>query len=155
MEKKRSRGVTILAVLLILGCLSQLSISYASYKWLFQPLPQRIILAHYYLMKIILILGITCAVGIFYLKDIFRKIAIYLSLFTLFSYLIEFPVFILRNVPAYIEEQIYNAFMQGYFTPPVRVLIWGLFIAGWVIDICFALFWIYFFTRPRVKEQFK
>lgn len=156
--RKRSLGVIVLGILSILGAAIQLlSGKFGDYKVFFQPLPEKIILAHYFLIKILLVLGIISGIGILLLKNTFRKIAVFLSFCTIFNYLVEGPFFIFRNVPKYIDSLSLNIASQtkSVSLSFISSLLWNYTIIAWIIDFSFAILIIYFFTRPKVKEQFR
>ena len=155
---KRSPGVLVLALLFILGALIQLtSGKFDDYKIFFQPLPEKIIIVCYFFIKILLVLGIVSGIGMLFMKNIFRKIAVFLSWYTIFSYLVEGPFFIFRNVPKYINDLSLNISAQtkSVSLSFISGLLWNFIIVGWIVDFSFAILIIYFFTRPKVKEQFR
>ena len=155
MEKKRSIGVTIFGILLILGALFQMLGSKLDvYKFMFQPLPERIILIRYFISIILLILGVITGVGILRLKDIFRKIAIFIGFFTLYTYIVEGPLFAFKSMPKFVELQLAGLVSAGEIPESIIYpVIWGSIIISAIIDFGFAVCLIYFFTRPQVKEQ--
>ena len=155
---KRSPGVIVLAILFILGALIQLTgVKFSDYRVFFQPLPEKIILAHYFLTKILLLLGVVSGIGILLLKNIFRKIAVFLSWYTIFTYLVEGPFFIFRNVPKYIDNLSLNMSSQtkSISLSFISSFIWNYTIITWIIDFSFAICIIYFFTRNSVKVRFR
>lgn len=155
---KRSLGVSALAILLILGALIKfLGCKLGGYKILFQPLPEKIIIVHYFFIKISLILGIVSGIGILFLKNIFRKIAVFLSAYTIFNYLVEGPFFIFRNVPKTINDLALNISAQtkSVSLAVISGFLWNYIIIVWIMDFSFAILIIYFFTRSKVKEQFR
>jgi hypothetical protein len=154
---KRSPGVLVLAILFILGALIQLpSVKFDDYKIFFQPLPEKVIIVHYFFIKVLLILGIISGIGILLLKNIFRKIAVFLSAYTIFNYLVEGPFFIFRNVPQYINNLSLNISSQtkSVSLSFISGFLWNYTIIAWVLDFSFAILIIYFFTRSKVKDQF-
>jgi len=133
--KKRLKGTIILGILLILGSLYQLrGLSFQSYGWLFSPLPETIIKFRFYISVAMLFTGIIAGVGLFFLKDIFRKIAVFIGFFILYNYFIEGPLFIYKNLKGYINATV---------------------ISHIAVEVCFSIILIYYFTRPKVKEAFK
>lgn len=156
-KKKRSIGVMIFGILMILGALIQLPGNLEMLKLLSNPLPEIIVVGRYYLIKLLLILGIAAGVGILCLKNIFRKIALFTSAFVIFDYLIELPFFALRNIPNFIEQQVKEIIAKSPMIPASALssILWTTIVMSWIIDFGFSLCVIYFFTRPKVKEQFK
>ncbi|MCX5705399.1 MAG: hypothetical protein NTZ92_05030 [Candidatus Omnitrophica bacterium] len=159
MEKKRSIGVTIFGILLILGALFQFSAGFVlnSYKVLFQPLPGIIIIIRFFVAMIMLAAVLVSGIGIFFLKNIFRRIILIAALYSLYTYLIEGPLFCFRNFPKFIDQQVieYSSKMSDIPLSVLSTVLWSSTIIFWAIDFGFAIALIYFFTRPKVKEQFK
>ncbi|MGA2775646.1 MAG: hypothetical protein ABSE81_06265 [Candidatus Omnitrophota bacterium] len=157
MEKKRSVGIIVFGILMILGSLVQLPVGISSYSVLLKPLPESVIIVRDCIMKLLLILGAISGVGILWLKDIFRKIAVFLSVLVILDYIIQLPFFVLKNIPDFIHQQTIkttamNPTISQHFHSS---LLWTSAILAWAIDIGFAICVIYFFTRPKVKDQFK
>lgn len=157
MEKKRSIGVTIFGILFILGSLFQmLGLKVADYKFMFQPLPEKIILIRYFISVAVLILGVITGIGLLRLKNIFRKMALFLGFFTLYTYILESPFFVFKNMPEYVEQQFISIASTGAIPESIiYAILWTSIIVSLVIDFGFAGGLIYFFTRPKVKEQFR
>lgn len=157
--KKRSKGVTIFGILLILSCLFQmLGLTKAdTWKLLFQPLPEGIVYIRFLISVIVLILGVISGIGVLFLKDIFRKIALFLGFFALYAYLIEAPFFTFRNMPQFIKQAAMHAAatIPGVVESTYSLVLWTTMIISWIIDLGFAICLIYFFTRTKVKAQFK
>ncbi len=158
MAAKRSNGVTVFSILLIVGTFYNLMgmSNVENWNFLFQPLPEIIIQIHYFISVFIMALALISGVGILFLKDYFRKIIIFTTFFTFFSYLIEGPLLIYRNLPGFIEQQVALVAIEA---PDISLngasaVLWFFVILSYVIDFGFAICLVYFFTRPKVKEQF-
>lgn len=158
MNKKRPKEVIIFATLIILGSLYQMfALKLDLFKTLLQPLPEKIILAHFFISATLLILGVISAIGILYLKNTFRKIVLFIAFYTLYTYLIESPLFILRNFHIFVEQSTIEFISRHPDIPAsfVSLATWSFAIITWIIDFTFAICLIYYFTRPKVKEQFR
>ena len=131
MEKKRSKGVTILSSLLILICLYVFVMTAVRFRMMVYyltevyALPLRVITLVTYLLYIgAFISGILTL----QLKEVGRKLIIALSILYIAHYFI--------GLYFYTE-------MSPVGLPRI------------VLDNLSALLYIYFFTRPKVKEQFR
>ena len=151
MEKKRSMGVEIAGFLIILISLYKimLGLNFNLFSLLFQPLPDKIIMMHYFISLTILILLLISGVGILFSKNIFRKVVLFIASYTLLSYLIEGPLFYFRNISKLIEQ---TAIEITSKTPNIPASIfssisWVIIILFVVIDFAFAIWLVYFFTR--------
>jgi len=153
MEKKRSVGVRVFGILLILSSLYK-SLGfmhqnfYNIFKILMQPLPDGIILVRFYFGAILQLIAIIAGIGVIFFKNIFRKLVLFFGSFVLYSYIFEMPVFGFRNLPKLIEQKVVH-------TGIAESTIWAMMIIPWLLDFCFAVVILYFFTRPEIKEQFK
>lgn len=124
---QESKGITIFTVLFIIFHLMELTGSYESFSSIFRiPEPYRHI--YFWFLNIVDIISLFTAIGLFALKDIFRKIAIVLVSFDLIAYIFESP------------------FISAPDLAHIILLI--LFLS---YDVTF----IYFFTRTKIKGQFK
>lgn len=154
MQKKMSKGIIIFSILICLLSLwdFKTNISFSRYYHLLQPLSEKLILLRYVFSLSLRIVLFISGIGVLFLKDIFRKIILFISFFTIATIYWKHPMICFRNVVDSLSA-------QGAFTPDVpltpNALIWILFAINYAIDIGFSLCLIYYFTRPRVKEQFK
>ena len=106
MEKKRSKGVTIFAILILVSILyNMLGFNQTHFRTLFQPLPEKIIAIRYFLSIAVLITAFISAIGLFFLKNTFRRIIIFTAFYTVYTYLVEAPFFVFRNVHGFIKQQ--------------------------------------------------
>ncbi|MCX5700455.1 MAG: hypothetical protein NTZ63_02800 [Candidatus Omnitrophica bacterium] len=154
MEKKRSKGIIIFSILICSYALWDLNTysDFRHYAFLFQPLPERIILVRYFFSIFLRIVLVITGIGILFLNEYFRRIILFISFFTVATIYWKHPVICFKNI-------VMNLVARGAFTSDVTLtpdtVIWILIVINYIIDISFALCLIYFFTRPQVKEQFK
>jgi len=147
---KRPLGVIIFGILLIFGALFQMrGLSTDTYKFLFQPLPKKIILVRYYISLTMILLGIVSGIGIFFLRSFFRKTVLFIGFYILYNYLVEGPLFVFRKLPKYIRQIIPTT-----AEPRVSFILWTTIIVNFIIEFCFSICLIYYFTRPKVKRAF-
>ena len=164
---KRSKGVLIFGILLVLGCLYSLLASmgsYSDYEFLFQPLSENVIRIRFFISLAMLVAGIIAGVGILLLNDLLRKVAIFTAFYTIATYVIETPLFILKNLPKFFDIKILEV-KQGLveagteipqnFDSIMHNTMWVSTVIGFLVDFGFAVLLIYFFTRSTVKEQFE
>jgi len=129
MEKKRSRGITVLVVLYsitwVMFFSTNKTFDYGDYR--------DITVIHTYLAILILPF---LAFGIFNLKKLFRKIAIAYEIFNV-------VVVCALLTAGFLDTNDYG------------VNKYSLLVLMIIFQICVPLAIIYFLTRPKVKEQFK
>jgi len=158
MEKKRSKGVTIFAILLILDLSFNASgLKLSEFKFLYQPLSEQIIKFIFVFDMFMISIAIISSIGLFWLKNIFKVIIIYWAFYNLFSYLVLLPLIVVKNLPDYFVKV---ALGRAAEIPEVssslhNSYLWISFIAGAIFSIALSISVIYFFTHPKVKEQFK
>ncbi len=142
MENKRSKGVTIFAILILIGgILSLLSELFEIHT---VPLFKILICVILHTAQII------CAIGILKLKELARKITFYV--YILLTFWLPFTLF------AFTSKKIEGTLEKLPPEVPLeagRLLIKFVFTFTIVISILWFMSVIYFFTRPKVKEQFK
>lgn len=123
---QESKGVTILVVSLIIFYLIELTVNYSSFVSAIRIEPYRHL--YFWFLKVVHISGLFTTVGLFTLKDIFRKVIVGLTVFDLITY-IEAP---------FIKE--FNDFF-------------GIILL--LVLLSYDVVLIYFFTRNNIKKQFK
>ena len=155
MEKKRSIGVTIFAWLIIIvsGLLLLGSFDFKAHTKLFQSFPKNLNICLFAYGIASLAIGVIAGIGLIRLKEIMRKVIVGINLLDVLSG-IPVLLFSLNDIKQYA----YRAAAETNSQVSIDVL---ANIAFYII-ICFAIFTIafsmliiYFFTRPKVKEQFK
>lgn len=132
-----------------------LGLNFNLFSLLFQPLPDKIIIIHYFISLTTLILLLISGAGILFFKNIFRKIILFIASYILLSYLIEGPLFYFRNISKLIEQ---TAIEITTKTPNIPASIfssisWVIMILFVVIDFAFAIWLVYFFTRHKVENR--
>lgn len=142
MQKKRSKGVTAFAVLF-------LWLAFIWAYWTVQLYSRYYIPYHfhslsavvYMLLAILLILlALFTSVGLFMLKEWARKLALALGTYQ----------WLYQTVSAI--KDIYSTRIYSHHIPLYIIVIFSVFCLLLIIVPTFLLWW--FFTRPKVKEQF-
>jgi hypothetical protein len=154
-----SPGIRVFSTLLVVWAAFNLMsmTNVEDWNYLNQPLPEVLIQANYIITVFFITLGLISGVGILFLKESFRKIVIVTAFFTLFTYLIEGPLLIYPNLGGFIAKQtaIVAAEAPDLSIAGIKAALWMILIFGYVLEFGFALSLVYFFTRPKVKKQFK
>ena len=157
MGQKRSLGVTVCGVALILISLSTTIklLDFDYYRHLFQYLPQDLMLLRYIISWCDRGLEFVLGVGILCLKDVFRKILIFSRIFIIVTIQLKHPFLGLENHIKYLDQQGVIS-IKSFAMPGVSLnqLTWLAVLGACIFDIFLAAFLIYFFTRPKVKAQF-
>ncbi len=153
--RKRPLGVKIFSVLLIMGSLYKLwgFWSYGYYRFMFQPLTEEAIFLRYCLSVGLRLAGLIIAVGVLFLKNIFRKTLLLLSFSTLCLLYWKHPFFVFENIARYNEQFFLNRIIVTELVYPAYP--WISLIFNYAIDIGFSLAILRYFTRPQIKEHFK
>jgi len=151
--KKRSRGVTIFAVLLIVGSIHKLIglSDYNYYVLMFQHLPSDLIITRYTFSIALRILGFSIAMGILMLNEFSRKVIVILSFCTILTIYWKHPLQVFTNLAVHVGQNT-PSFEGVTLLNPVFPIVAMIFYSIW--DIMFSCSMIYFFTRPNVKKQF-
>jgi len=159
MKTKRSRGITIIGILLIAGSIYKLMglLDYGYYQWMFQHYSEGAIRFRYIISFSLRIIGLITGIGLLCLQDNFRKTAIVLAVLNLCVLYWKYPIRVFQNIALEHEQQILPLSHQNQ---QVQDLIYPFFpwismIFYFSIDILFYLGMIFFLTRPTVIAQFK
>jgi hypothetical protein len=153
MKNRISKGIVIFSILILLRSIWDLNIyiSFSHYRSLFYFLPEKVLLIRYVFSVALRIALFVSGAGILFRRDIFRKILLFISFFTIATIYWKHPVACFRNI-------VMSLIAQGAFPadliPMSDTIIWALVAVNYAIDIGFSLCLIYYFTRPKVREQF-
>lgn len=137
MEKKRSVGVTLLAICFILVGVISIPGAYLSY-WIMglEDVETGYVTFRMTLAFLNIILSFCCGIGILILREWARKLTLFYVFFGFISYLTSMPaqIKILKSFGAH----------SIMYLLPFLILVLAIYVAI-----------LFFFTRPKVKDQFK
>lgn len=158
-DTRRSIGVTIFGwLIIILNIISFLSsLNYKSFFNLYKSFPANIIITFIVYSAISSIVCIIAGVGILKLKESMRKVAIFITTLDIFVAVTmsllgakDFQQYCyaqaLLSAPRGASQEAINMLASISFYI-ITILNWGFIVLGILL--------IFFFTRPKVKEQFK
>ena len=147
--------VRFVGILLILGSLYQFKgLSLSGYKFFFRDLPYSLIIARYYISLGMIIIGVITAIGLFFLKDIFRRITVFIGGYILFGYLIEGPFLIFKYIPGYVHSLVAHLSSSGIKSHNLYLSVWSPIIFNMFVEFGFGVFLVYYFTRPNIRKIF-
>jgi len=159
MQKKISKGVVIFGVLFILTSVwqAQKFISFDYYSRVFQQLPPFFIVGRYIISIMLRVLGFSAGIGLLLRKDIARKLALGLAIFTILSLYWKHPYSVVYN---YYKISFYftqnpDGVVQFVLPETIKQYTLVTLAVFYLFDILFCSGLIYYFTRPKVKAQFK
>lgn len=152
-QGKITRGIVICAFLVIVySFVGAPYDTFSSYYSKFRPAPQDLIFIRY-LFSIALRLALFISgIGILFRKNIFRKITIGISFFTIATVYWKHPVICFKRVLLW---RITQGVLSADIIPRIDRLSWVCVAICSVIDISICLCLIVYLTRPEVKKQFK
>lgn len=151
-------AIIIFGILLILGALYQVQgLNLDAYRLFFQPLPEQLIISRYFISIAMLVLGFITGIGVMFRKNIFRKSAIFIGCFILYTYVIELPLLVFKNISQYVDQQVVAILST---TPNITEAqaswsLWSVIVVSFAVEIIFSICLIFVFTRPKIKGQFK
>lgn len=156
--KSKPLGVVIFGVLLIVTSASQMLalVDYPRYTILFNYIPQELLYFRYAVSWVLRILGLASGIGILRFKEIYRKIGLALSGFTIVTIFWKHPY-------AGFQNHIHDLSQRGLFDwnavvaasrLPEATLIGICVVVASLVDLIFAGVFIYYFTRDPIKDRF-
>lgn len=151
--KKRPLGVIIFGILLIVSAWERLPwLNFHFYIWYFQPLPEKIILARYIISVLMGIVELASGIGILFLKNIFRRCALFLAFFSILTIYWKHPHFVFQKI---VKEIIDASYTKTPLNESViSSIAWTAVKIASVVTFVFSICLIYYFTRPKIKELF-
>lgn len=153
--QKRSFGFKVFCALLVVGLVYKLwgLWNYNYYRFMFQPLAEQMIFMRYCASITLRLVGLIIVTGVLLLKDTFRKALLLYCFFTLCFLYFKHPYYVFENIARYTEQVFLNKIIVTELTHPSYP--WISLIFNYTIDIVFSGAMLYYFTRPKVREQFK
>ncbi|MBN1869897.1 MAG: hypothetical protein JW847_04900 [Candidatus Omnitrophica bacterium] len=153
-RKTRPTGVLLFAILLTIGSIYKLwgFLNFDYYRFMFQPLPDQMIIMRYCGSVALRLAGLVIATGVLLLNDLFRKLFIALCVLTLCFIYWKHPLFVFENISRHTEQLFFHKEVAGPLTYPLHC--WITLIFNCTVDIVFCGSALYYFTRPKVKEHF-
>ncbi len=154
MKKRRSIGVMLFGILLILiPAYTLKSNFYGLFATIFKlegffTMPQPIALLTSIISIALGIIALTCGFWVLFLKSWARKLAIYTAIFTI-VYELSYGIY-----GSYLFGIAASKSQHNVTELPPTCFSVGMFIFGIMPTILFFSIIIYFFTRPKVKDQF-
>ena len=155
----KSKAVTLIAALFLFGALYKLLgfRNYEYYQFMFQYLPEKVILYRYVLSVLLRIAVIFAAFGLLFYKEFYRKLAIGLVVLNLVTLYWKHPYRVFFNIAVWTESGSpmpfpattgHEALLYPYF-PAISMIVFSL------IDVVFSVFVLRVLTRPKIKSFFK
>jgi len=149
---KISKGLIIFSILIILYALHGMPpFSFSSYYIKFRPEPEKIIFIRYIFSLAVRAALLVSGAGILWRKDIFRKVILGVSFFTIATIYWKHPVICFKRV---LMWKVAQGILPAEVIPRIDMLARVSALICSSVDIVFALCLIYYFTRPKVKQQF-
>ncbi len=156
----RSKGVLIFGVLLIVSSIIHIQklveASGTYYVQYFGFMPEWLLLARYMFSWFQRAIGILIALGLLAQKEVARKAGILLGIFTVLTLYWKHPYEALKEHTKHLDA-LYGKILltMGIKNITFSSVTFPSLIGLYLADIIFWAIFIYFFTRPSVKAQFK
>lgn len=148
--------IAVIGILYIIGPLIHMNTLITQKDWyfsLYSHLPPWLTMARYSFSWLQRILAITAAIGLFYHKEICRKLLLALCSFTILTIYWKHPYEAFLKSNRLLDDQF------GYLISGARMTFESLtpysIVAHSILNVAFCGAVIYFLTRPQVKEVFK
>ena len=160
MENRAPAGIRVVAIILIVTSLFQsyvllkAGIRFDWYTYIFSYYPENTLRLRYGFSWLQRIIGLAAGIGIFYQKELFRKIAIFFLTFIIATLYWKHPYQGFTNMAHLIGACQDGAFAE--FTHiSCKTIIVPAIIINCLLDLIFAGSIIFYLTRPKVKIHFK
>ena len=156
----RPLGVMVFGFLLILSSLVHMHTLIVArgeyYSAVFGYWPHWLMTLRYFFSWAQRIAGLMAGVGILYLKDIFRKLAILIGCFSVVTIYWKHPYQAFKNHAVYLDQHL-GVYLRNFGYPNVTFAQYTLaaLIVQYLLDFIFFGSMIYYLTRPAVKARFK
>lgn len=148
---KKPLGVKIFGALIVVSSLVHIQTLIVDMEWYFYTysyLPHWLAVCRYSFSWFQRIFGLTAGIGIFFYRDVFRKMLLILGIFTITTVYWKHPYQGVKQHVLILKETVPN-----YVYSEKIVLASVIFLI--TLDVVFQGAVIYYFTRPSVKKSFK
>lgn len=157
-DKTPPMGVVFFAILIIGSSLIHMHTLIVKKDWYWEVYayyPGWLIALRYSFSWLQRIVGLSVAAGTLLLNNMFRKLAIILGMFTIATVYLKHPYTGFARHTAILDEQ-YGSVIRSFGIAEFsfQSLTVAAMIVHWLLDIGFWCFWIWYFTRPHIKEYF-
>lgn len=150
---KISKEIIVLSVIIILYSIPGMpTSSFDSYASRLRHLPEQLIWVRFIFSIAIRLALLISGIGILFRRNIFRKVVLFISFFTIFTVYWKHPVIYFKK---FFISNLSQGALSVELLSRVNFMSWICVIICYIVDISVALCLIYFFTRPKIKEQFK
>lgn len=127
-------------------------LNFNNYYIRFYPAAQRLIFLRYIVSIGIRLALFACGIGILLRREIFRKAAVFIAVFTIVTVYWKHPVSVFKKI---LTQQIgAGGAVAASQMLRVNMLAWICVIISSAVDIIIVCALAYLLTRPRRKEQF-
>ena len=127
-------------------------------KWYwfnYSYMPEWLIIARYSFSWLQRVVGIIVAIGLFRFKEVFRKLMLLVSWFTILTVYWKHPYTAFKNHTLYLDRLIGPTLKQGALKDlSFSSVTLAAVITACLLDIIFFGVVIYYLTRPKVKAHF-
>ena len=160
MKNKTLIGIRVVAIILIVTSLFQFFVIlkagflFDRYKYIFSYYPENTLWLRYGFSWLQRIIGLAAGIGIFYQKELYRKIAIFFLTFMLATLYWKHPYQGFTNMAHYIGV-CQNDMLVQFTHITCKTIILPAVIVNCLLDLIFAGSIIFYLTRPKVKIHFK
>ena len=148
---KITRGIVLCVILVIVYSFLSWPESFRSYYVRFHPSPENLIFIRYLFSVGLRLALFISGIGILFRKDIFRKIIIFISFFTIATVYWKHPVIVFERI---LWWKIMQGTLPADIIPKINMVAWSCVVTSSIIDIVVCLCLIYYLTRPKIREQF-
>ena len=154
MKKARLAGVTVFGSIIVFSSLMHMHKLAGDREWYLETyayMPEWLAWTRYSFSWFQRILGISAGIGILLYKDVFRKLAIIIGVFTICTVYWKHPYEGFKRHTQYLDQVFPEMTEIATFSS-----ITGYAVLGHImLDVIFQGWLIYYLTRPKVKSYFK
>jgi len=146
-------GIIFFGIFMVFMPLRELTglFNYDGYRSLFGAFSEQAVRARYLFSVLFRILLITAGIGIILRKELFRRLLVLLSGFTIVTIFFKHPLSCFRGITDVMSAK---GTLPEVFLKNPEMFVWIMFLYNCLLDLGVSVWMIYFFTRPEVKELF-
>ncbi len=150
-------GIFLFAVGIIISSLGQITaLDFQHYCYTFQDLPVWLIGIRYSVSWGLRIVGLTAGIGILFQKEFGRKVGLALGAFTILTIYWKHPYIGFYHHVQYLQSTLFFSIeLSGVTGLSLPQLARVSSLTASFADVIFAAFFLFYFTRPKIKKYFR
>jgi len=154
-EEPRNKWISVVGFFVIADALFRLlGVRFDTHSFVFSESSKEMIMFRYCFSAGLRILLIGCGLGIILRKNFLRKMVIFFSYFTIISIYWRYPFSVVQSAVSAAIRRVSDPSLYQMLYENFKLFWVSITVCIYIVDVGFAVFLIYFLTKPKVEDEF-